>query len=80
MEEILKQLQAIQVEAFKMKVSTFYITTYHWDDTPESPDAIVVHARKSDNTFDDVFYGRIYPDRLGMAPSVITQLKLYLGL
>lgn len=79
MEEILKALQAIQVEAFKMKVETFYITTYHWDDTPESPDAIVVHVRKSD-AIDDVFYGRIYPDRLDMAPSVITQLKLYLGL
>lgn len=79
MEEILKQLHAIQVEAFKMKVATFYITTYHWDDTPESPDAIVVHARKTDDD-DDVFHGRIYPDVLEKAPAVITQLKLYLGL
>lgn len=79
MEKILKQLQAIQVEAFKMKVATFYITTYHWDDTPESPDAIVVHARKTDDD-DDVFLGRIYTYFLEEAPAVITQLKLYLGL
>lgn len=79
MEEILKQLQAIQVEAFKMKVATFYITTYHWNDTPESPDAIVVHARKTDDD-DDVFHGHIYPDLLGKAKAVITQLKLYLGM
>lgn len=79
MEDILKQLQAIHVEAFKMKVATFYITTYHWDDTPESPDVIIVRASKTDQD-DDVFYGRIYPDRLDSAPSIITQLKLYLGL
>lgn len=79
MEEILKQLQAIHVEAFKMKVATFYITTYHWEDTPESPDIIIVRASKTDQD-DDVFYGRIYPDRLDRAPAVITGLKLYLGL
>lgn len=77
MEEILKKLQAIHLEAFKMKVPTFYITTYHWDDTPEAPDAIVVHASKTDAE-DDVFYGRIYPDRPDN--SVIPQLKTYLGL
>ena len=77
MEEILKKLQAIHLQAFKMKVPTFYITTYHWDDTPESPDVIVVHARKTDDD-DDVFYGRIYPDRPDT--SVIPQLKTYLGL
>ena len=80
MEEILKQLQAIHVEAFKMKVPTFYITTYHWEDMPESPDVIVVRASKTDQD-DDVFYGRVYRD---MAPekaeSIINQLKIYIGL
>lgn len=77
MEEILKQLQSIHVEAFKMKVPTFYITTYHWDDAPWSPDAIIVHASKTGRD-DDVFYGRIYSDRPDT--SVIPQLKTYLGL
>ena len=79
MEEILKKLQEIHLEAFKMKVATFYITTYHWDDTPESPDVIIVRASKTDDDA-DVFYGRIYPDKIAEAPAIITQLKLYLGL
>ena len=80
MEEILKQLQAIHVEAFKKKVPTFYITTYHWDDTPESPDVIVVRASKTDQD-DDVFHGRFYRDTAPeKADSIINQLKIYIGL
>lgn len=80
MEQILKQLQEIQIEAFKMKVATFYITNYHWADTPESPDAIIVRASKSDDD-DDVFYGRFYHNTSHEeAASIISHLKIYLGL
>lgn len=80
MEEILKQLQAIQIEAFKMKVSTFDITTYHYDDTPGGPgEIIIVRASKIDYDY-NVLYVRIYSDRLDSVPSIITRLKLYLGL
>jgi len=80
MEQILRQLQEIHVEAFKMNIPTFYITTYHWEDTPESPDVIVVRASKTDQD-DDVFYGRIYRDTdPNKVDAIIHGLKIYLGL
>lgn len=80
MEEILKQLQEIHIEAFRKNIPTFYITTYHWEDTPESPDVIIVRASKTDND-DDVFYGRFYRDtNQKKVDATIHGLKLYLGL
>lgn len=80
MEEILKTLQEIHLAAFRLNTSTFYITTYHWSDTPESPDAIIVRASKSDDD-DDVFYGRFYRDTSPEeVASIISHLKIYLGL
>ena len=80
MEQILKQLQEIHIEAFRKNIPTFYITTYHWEDTPESPDVIIVRASKTDND-DDVFYGRFYRHTLPeVAVTVINKLKIYIGL
>jgi len=80
MEDILKKLQEIHIEAFRRKLPTFYITTYHWDDTPESPDMIVVRASKTDED-EDVFYARFHPeDAPEVAEGLVHELKLYLGL
>lgn len=80
MEKILKQLQEIQIEAFKMKVATFYISNYHWADTPESPDAIIVRTTKSEDD-DDAFSGSFYRDTSPEeVASIISHLKIYLGL
>ena len=80
MEQILKTLQEIHIKAFRMNVPTFYITTYHWGDTPESPDAIIVRASKSDQD-DDTFCARFYRETNPQeAAASIHELKIYLGL
>jgi len=77
MEQILRTLQDIQLEALRMHCAIFYITVFHWDD--ECSDAIVVRACKTDGD-DDVFYGRFCSDNLDDAQAIITHLKIYLGI
>ena len=80
MEEILKQLQELQIEALRRKTPVFNITSYHWDGPDEYSELITVRIVRDDNNDEDSCYFSIHSGREHEAIAAVAGIKHYLGL
>lgn len=80
MEQILKQLQELQLEALRRHTPVFNITAYHWNDDGDVRELITVRVIRDEENDEDNCYFLVHAGNEIEAAAAISGIKHYLGL
>lgn len=80
MEETLRQLQELQIEALRRQTPVFNITAYHWNDDGDVTKLITIRVIRDEKNDEDSCYFSVHAGNESEAVAAIAGIKHYLGL